>query len=135
MASFIYGKHRERLQTAAFNWNTAPIKLAFVAVEYVPDQDADEFLTDLPATTILARSGLLIGKTATLGFAAAITPLFVLYSSGRQAVAAILFEDTGVDSTSRLICYTSDGPAFPFVGLGINYSVSYNAADGGFYRA
>jgi hypothetical protein len=135
MANILYGKHRQRLQTAGFNWNTANIKMAFVAVDYVPDGDVDEFLTDLPTDSILARSGVLSGKTATSGFAAGLTPAFLLYRNDRPVVGVLLFEDTGVDATSKLICYSDDGPALPFVGVGFNYAVSYNAVDGGFYRA
>lgn len=135
MSSFIYGKHRERLLTGVFSWLSTDIRMAFVAVDYVPDEDADEFLADVPVNAILTRSGSLTGKTATLGFAAGLTPEFLLYRNERPVAAIILFEHTGNDATARLLCFSSDGPAIPFVGVGFNYAVSYNAAKGGFYRA
>lgn len=135
MANILFSKHRQRLQSAGFNWSTASIKLAFVSAAYVPNADTNEFLSDLPSGSILARSGVLTGKSVTDGYAAGLTPQFLLYRNDTPVTGIILFEDTGVDATSKLICYSSDGPALPFTGVGFNYSVSYNAAYGGFYRA
>lgn len=135
MSSFIYGEHRERLLTGAFNWLTADIRMAFVTSAYVASQDTDEFVADIDPAHILIRSGSLTGKTATLGFAAGLTPEFLLYRNENPAAGIVLFEHTGDDATARLLAYSNDGPALPFVGLGFNYAVSYNAAQGGFYRA
>lgn len=135
MSNFIYGKHRERLLTGVFNWLAADIRMAFVAIDYVPDEDADEFLADIPSAAILIRSGSLTGKTASLGYAAGLTPEFLLYRNERPVAGILLFEHTGNDATARLLSFSSDGPAIPFIGVGFNYTVSYNAAEGGFYRA
>jgi hypothetical protein len=75
------------------------------------------------------------GKTATDGFAAGLTPEFLLFNSARPVAGILLYQDTGVDATSKLICFSNDGPALPFVGVGFNYTVSYNATSGGFYQA
>jgi hypothetical protein len=135
MSSFIYGKHREKLLTAAFNWLTSDIRMAFVTSGYVPNQDVDEFLSVIDPAHILIRSGSLTGKTATSGYAAGLTPEFLLYRNENPVAGIVLFLHTGVDATARLLAYSNDGPALPFVGLGFNYAVSYNAAQGGFYRA
>jgi hypothetical protein len=134
MSSIIYNKHRERLQTGLFDWLTATVKVAFVAGDYVADVD-DEFLSAVPGSAILIRSGAMTGKTADDGFAAGLTPEFLLYRNARPTVGILLYQDTGVDATSNLICYSDDGPGLPFVGLGFNYAVSYNATLGGFYQA
>lgn len=135
MSSFIYGKHREELLTGAFNWLTGDIRMAFVAIDYAPNEDVDEFLADLPANSIIERSESLTGKTATLGYAAGLTPEFLLYRNERPVAGILLFEHTGSDATARLLAFSNDGPALPFIGIGFNYAVSYNALQGGFYRA
>lgn len=132
--NILYDDLRERLLTAQFNWMTAPVWVAFVSDGYVADP-AHINLTDIPTGALLARTGPLTSKDATGGYARGIPPEMKLFRNGTPVAGIVLFENTGIDATSKLICYTNDGPALPFLGVGFDYAVAFNAALGGFFRA
>lgn len=130
----IYARHRERLLTGQFNWLAATVRIALTSAKYSATE-ADKFLGELAPEAILVRSPVLGDKNAADGFARALPPELIGYYNSVPATGVLLYEDTGDDATSELICYTNDGPGLPLTGIGLNYVLSYNAALGGYYRA
>lgn len=100
---------------------TDTIKYLFYSSTY---NGAHEFVSDLTGASIVARSGALAGKTVTSG-------VFVANNSSITAVTGsafaelVLYKDTGVDSSSPLICIF-DVPTFTPTGADI--SVIWNAS-------
>jgi hypothetical protein len=132
--NIVYNSLRERMLNAQFNWMTATVKLAFVSEAYVANP-ADVTLADLPPDSILVRSGALTSKTTTDGYARGNPPEIRSFRNGTPVGGILLYEDSGSDLTSTLICYSNDGPAIPFTGIGFNYSVGFNSSLGGFFRS
>jgi len=75
------------------------IKLLFYSGSF---SSSHEFVSDLTGASIIARSGNLAGKTVTGGVFDA-NDLTVTAVSGSAFTHVILYDDTGTDSTSRLI--------------------------------
>lgn len=116
MANSGYDKAYESFAKGEINLIADTIKVAFVDATYAPDFSTHQFLTDLGASLIW-RSGALSGKTVTAGVFDA-TDLLVSGPSGPNAHAWVLYQDTGVDATSRLISYidTATGLPMPLTG-------------------
>jgi hypothetical protein len=83
-----------------------------------------EFVSDLTGASIIARSGNLAGKTTTNGVFDA-NDITVTSVSGSAFTHVILYADSGVDSTSRLIA-VFDVSSFTPSGGDIN--VVFNAS-------
>jgi hypothetical protein len=131
---FTYNKAREKMLTKQFDWLNDVFKLMFVAIDYVPDR-THVYVSEIPSAAILKRSDALSSKAATDGYATGLPNEFLLYRNAAPVYAVIVYRDTGDDASSELVAYTDDGPALPFVGIGFNYTVTYNATLGGFFRA
>lgn len=83
---------------------TGNIKLVFVDTgAYTPDLATHNFLSDITAGARIATSPNLAGKTSTDGVADATDPV-VTAVTGATVEIAVIYYDTGVASTSPLIC-------------------------------
>lgn len=131
MTAFKYDNYREEAGAGTMLWTGMNVKLAFVDISYVPDSD-HVYLSEV--TGILAVSDSFFNLGITAGFATGVCPEFKLLRLGPEIAGALLFDDTGNPSTSKLIVFSNDGPAFPFTAIGFDYTVAYNAAEGGWFR-
>lgn len=90
-----------------------------------PFNSAHEFISDLVAGGIVARSGGLAGKTGTLGtFDANDTTITSV--SGASIDAIILAKSTGLDTTSPLIAWYDISPAI--APLGTDMTITWHAS-------
>lgn len=80
---------------------------------YVPNFTTHEFLTSIVAGSRVATSANLGGKTFTLGVFDANNTTFAAVAVGLACDYLVVYVDTGVDATSRLICGLDTG----FAGL------------------
>jgi hypothetical protein len=131
MAAFKYDNYREEAGNGTMQWPTLNVKLAFVSILYEPDP-AHVFLSEVEG--LLATSGSFTNLFITDGYATGLCPEFLLLRNDDPITGALLFDDTGDPATSKLIAYSDDGPAFPFTAIGFDYTVAYNAAEGGWFR-
>lgn len=131
---FTYNIAREMMLTKQFDWLNDEFKLAFLSILYAPDP-THQYLSEIPPAAILRTSDALTNKSAADGNAAGVPNEFLLYRNTDPVVGILIFRDTGNPATSELCSYTDDGPALPFVGIGFNYTVTYNAVLGGYFRA
>ena len=131
MATFKYNNYRSESAGGTMSWPALTVKMALVSGAYAPDSD-NVYLSEVPG--ILTISDTFTGLAIIDGFAVGLCPEFLLFRNDSPVAGAILFDDTGVTSTSRLIAFSNDGPGFPFLPVGFNYSVTYNAADGGWFQ-
>ena len=131
MAAFKYDNYREEAGNGTMLWTSLNVKLAFTSALYVPDTD-HVYLSEVDGILAISDSFYNLGIVG--GFATGICPEFKLLRIGDPINAGLLFDDTGDPATSRLIVYSDDGPAFPFTAVGFDYTVAYNAADGGWFR-
>jgi hypothetical protein len=125
VATSLYGKARESFLKAEINLATDTIKAILIdAADYTVSIDVDQFLSDIPAAAREEISAALAGKTTTLGVFDANDVTFSA-TSGDPCEAIVLYQDTGVAGTSRLIAYI-DNAAGLAVTLGGDVTVVWD---------
>ena len=112
MASVIYNSFKGKLD-GSFDWTTSPIKIMLVTSAYVPNIDFDLFMSDI--TNEVVGDGYIAGGKSLLTPTIAIDTSADLarYSGANMtwdvstitARGAVIYHDTGVDTTSPLIAY------------------------------
>jgi hypothetical protein len=109
----LYGKGRSSFLDADIDWSADNIKAVLVdAGAYTVSINVDQFLSDIPGGARIATSANLTSKTSTLGVADADDVTFSLVT-GVQCEAVVLYQDTGVAGTSRLILYSDTMTGLP----------------------
>lgn len=131
MATFKYTNYRTESGNGTMNWPNLNVKLALVSGAYAPDPD-HVYLSEVPG--VLRVSETFTNLDIIAGFAVGLCPEFLLFRNDSFVAGAIIFDDTGNPATSRLIAFSNDGPGFPFLPVGFNYTVTYNAIDGGWFQ-
>lgn len=112
MANVIYPKFKEALLSGAVDLTSVNVKAVLVdTADYTYDA-AHDFLDDVAAGAREGTTGNLASKTVTDGvFDAA--DIALPDDGGDQAEALILYVDTGVEGTSRLIAYIDTATGLP----------------------
>lgn len=134
MATFLYGNASQSFATAGLNWPALTVWGMLVDKTYVPNANKDQHVSDIPAASIISRQGPLTSLVSVNGLCSGNLPAFNSLLDSRFAAAVVLYVNTGTDSTSTLIYYSSDGVGFPFALQGFNYVVSADLAAGGWFQ-
>lgn len=89
---------------------------------------AHRFLSDVPSVARVSTTAALTGKSATNGLFTAANSVFTA-AAGDPSEAIIVYIDTGVDSTSRLMLFfdTSTG-GLPMTPTGVDLALTWNAS-------
>lgn len=106
----LYDKAREEFLNGDLSWRDDTFKAILVdtALHTATPAATDPVLSDIAAGARVAVSGVLSGKTSTGGVADASDIIFPSVS-GATVEAIILYKDTGIEATSRLIAFIDDG--------------------------
>ena len=113
MASGLYDNGREAFLAGDIDWAVDDIKVVAVDTsDYTVDLAADAFLDDVPGGARISTSGNFSGKTVTAGVADA-SDVTLTAVTGDDISALVVYKDTGVEGTSRLIAYIEAGPISP----------------------
>jgi hypothetical protein len=112
MANSLYTKAKEGLLEGLFDLTDNTIKLAFVKSSYSVNLSTHEFLSDIDEAHIAATSSSLSGKTTSSGIFDADNINVENYGTSGFAYI-VLYKDTGVRSTSRLIAYIDTATGLP----------------------
>lgn len=134
MSTFKYDTAAVAFGTKQIDWLNDNIGAMLVGAGYSPSKAHDQYVSDIPAPAIIARSAQMTSMAINNGVFSGIVPEFDALLSSTEAVALILYLNTGTDSTSQLIYYSSDGLGFPFTPSGINYFVTFDQANGGWFQ-
>lgn len=110
MANALYDFGREGFLDGSIDWDTDDIRLVFCTAAYVRNLATDQFLSDIAGGARVGVSPSLVGKAATAGVASAGDPVISVTGVATQAV---IYQHTGVDGTSRLICNYDTVTGFP----------------------
>lgn len=131
MANFLYDKGLEGILDGSIDVLTDDIKVALVSAAYTPTQATDEFVSDLSG--IQARSGNLGSKTATAGVfdAADVTVSAV---AGVAVTQLVIYQDSGVDGTSRLLARVDTGTGLPFTPSGSDVPIIWDGGANKIFR-
>lgn len=113
MANVLYELGREAFLAGDIAFDTDNIKTALLDLtDYTPNLTTDQFLSDVPAGARVATSGNLTTKTITFGVADADD---VTFSSvvGDESEYILVYQDTAVEATSRLIALIDTATGLP----------------------
>jgi hypothetical protein len=131
--SWIY---RQALQNYPFpNILAGDTKAVLVRVgggNYNPNQDTDNWLSDIPVGAQVAISASLMGRTWALGRFSCADYNFGIVAAGAPCQAIVIFEDSGVPGTSRLLAYIDTGAGLPVTPDGVG-TVQVAVAVGGVF--
>lgn len=133
MSTFKYNSASHKFATAQLNWPSLTVGALLVSASYIPSL-SDNFVSNIPAAAILKRCGDLTSLSEANGICAGNIPQQNAFLNAVPVVALVLYVDTGVDSTSQLLYYSSDGAGFPFLPQGFNYAVAYDQTAGGWFQ-
>lgn len=118
--SFIY---RQALQSYGFPGilagDTKCVLVRTGAGEYNPDQDTDQFLSDIPGGSQVALTANLTGRTWLLGRFDCDDFTFGTVAAGAPCQGLVVFEDTGNPATSPLLAFINTGAGLPVTPTGL----------------
>lgn len=129
MANFIYGKAKQSLLNGQFNISSDSLKVLLVTESYVPDQNTDQFVSNISGSYIKERTSSLTNVTNTLGVIDA-NDITVAQYSGLAFKALVIYKDSGTDSTSRLLAYIDTATGIPFAGINATINITINWSNG-----
>lgn len=127
MANALYATAKEDFLTGGLNWESDDIRCVLVDIaSYTVNLVTDDFLADIPASMRVAVSATMTGMDASLGVADAADVTFSTVS-GAQSEALVIYQHTGSDATSQLICYIDTASAgLPITPNGADITVTWD---------
>lgn len=118
MANALYSACKEAFLNGNINLTTDNIKVVLVdTADYTVDLATHNALDDIPALARVATSGNLAGKSITGGVFDA-NDVTLTTVTGDQSEAVVIYQDSGVESTSRLIAYIDTATGLPITPAG-----------------
>jgi len=113
MSNQLYNKGRQGFLDGSIDWDTDNIRVVLVdGADYTPNLSTHDNLDDIPSAGRVAASGALQNKTVTDGVADA-DDITIASVSGDQFEYIVIYKDTGVESTSRLIALIDTATGLP----------------------
>lgn len=132
MASGLYDKGRESFLKGEISWNSDDIKIALIDTgTYTVNLTTHQFHSDLSG--IIATSGNLASKTTTAGVADA-ADVVLSAVTGATAEALVIFHDSGVSGTSRLIAYIDSATGLPVTPNGSDLTIVWDSGSNKIFK-
>lgn len=122
MANTLYDKGREAFLAGDADWDANTIKVSLLSSSYTFSQ-AHDFYDDLSG--VVATSSALGSKTVTSGVADAANVTFSAVS-GSQVTQFVIWVDTGVAGTSRLLVYFDTASNLPVTPNGGDITIQWS---------
>lgn len=131
MANALYAEAKEQFETGgAFALLADTIKAALVTTSYTPNLTTDEFYTAISAN-VVGTPQTLASKSVANGVFDAADVTFPAVPSGSTLLGVVLYKDTGVAGTSRLIAMIDTITGFPLATNGGDIQIVW---DNGAYK-
>jgi len=126
MANALYDSGRQKVLEGAIAWLTDTIKAVLVdSGQYTISLATHTSLNDIPAGARIATSAALTGKTTTGGVADANDVTFTGVT-GVTSEYVIVYKDSGVATTSWLICCFDTATGLPVTPSGGDITVTWD---------
>lgn len=122
MANQLYPKAKQALLDGDLDLNNSDIKVALTRSSY---NAAHDFIDDI---TLVQSSGNLTTKGITDGVFTSDSVTFNSVGAGAAISYVVLYEDTGVAATSKLITHMDTGAGLPVTPDGTNITVNPNVS-------
>lgn len=127
MANALYDKGREGFLDGSIDFDTNNIKIMLIdEADDTIDLALDEDLADRIAASRVATSGNLASKTVTAGVADAADVTFSAVT-GDVSESIDMYQDTGVEATSRLILNIDTATGLPVTPNGGDITVTWDS--------
>jgi hypothetical protein len=128
MASGMFAFAKESFIGGDLDWDAQNFKVTLIdAADYAVNLGTHDYYNDVGAPARVATSGNLASKTKTGGVADAADVTFTAVT-GDPSEALILWRDSGVETTSQLVCYIDTGTGFPVTPNGGDITAQWDAA-------
>lgn len=128
MSNAFYTPARQAFATGAIDLSTDALKVVLVDTADYTFDAAHDFLADIPAGARIATAAL-AGVSVVDGVLDATDTVFAGVT-GDQFEALVIYQDTGVEATSRLIAYIDTGSGLPLTPNGGSVTATWsNGAD------
>jgi len=121
MSNFVYNKAKQGILNGKFNFAQKSFKVLFTNSTYVPNQNLNEFVSDINPSSIVFRSNNLLSVLNTNGTIDADDLDFTL-GANISFKSIILFQSEVLDQESRLLAYIDDAVGLPYSGVSIAVS-------------
>ena len=125
MANALYPKAKEAFLNGAINMAANTITLALVDTGVYTYSTAHQYRSDVSNSAVISTATL-SNKTITSGVFDADDATFTSVS-GANCEALIIFADTGVQGTSRLVAYIDSATGLPILPNGGDISVAFSS--------
>lgn len=128
MTSVVYPLYKEALLTGSSNISltSGTVKVIGIDTADYTYSTAHDMLDDVAAGARVGTATLTSGKSVTAGVFDA-DDVTMSSVSGDQFEALIIYIDTGVESTSRLVAYIDSGTGLPFTPSGGNITITWDS--------
>ena len=125
MANALYPKAKEAFLNAAINMASNTVTIALIDTGTYTYSTAHQYRSDVANASVISTATL-ANKTITSGVFDADDATFTSVS-GANCEALILFADTGVQGTSRLIAYIDSATDLPILPNGGDITVAFSS--------
>ena len=126
MANALYDKGREGFLDGSIDWDTDTIKAVLVdTADYTVNLATHDNLDDVPVGARVGTPQTLGTKTVAAGVADAADITFPSVT-GDPCEAIVIYADSGVESTSRLIAYIDSATGLPVTPNGGDIDVAWD---------
>jgi len=134
VSTFKYYSASVAFGTKQINWLTDTIQALLVGAGYAPSQAHDQYVSDIPSAAIITRSGPFTSKQILNGVCQGLCPQFLSLTSTTLCTGLVIYKNSGADNTSQLLYFSDQGFGFPFLPQGLNYFVTYDQSNGGWFQ-
>lgn len=124
MANKLYPKAKEAFVSGDLDWDADTIKVVLLTSGYTYS-DSHQYLSGISGDYRVATSGALSSKTTTNGVVDA-ADVTIQSVSGSQITQFVIFQDTGNESTSRLIAHFDTATGLPCTPNGGDISIIWD---------
>jgi hypothetical protein len=126
MANALYDIGREGFLGGDIDWDANDIRLILIdEADDTIDLATDDFLDDRPSAARVAVSGAFASKTKTAGVADA-ADVTLSTVTGDQSESIDIYQHTGTESTSRLICNIDTATGLPVTPNGGDITITWD---------
>jgi hypothetical protein len=127
MSNALYDLGREAFLAGDIAWDTDNIKCVLVdTADYTVNLATHQYLSDVTAGGRVATSANLASKTIAAGVADA-ADVVLSSVSGDESEAIVIYQDTGVEGTSRLIAYVDTATGLPVTPNGGDITIQWDS--------
>ena len=125
MANALYSKAKEAFLNASINMVANTVTIALVDTGVYTYSASHQYRNEVSNSAIISSTSL-SSKTVTNGVFDADDATFTSVT-GANCEALLIFQDTGVQSTSRLVAYVDSATGLPILPNGGDISVAFSS--------